>query len=207
MRINTFPPLSVALLSAALSMSLVGCQTIQSPSSPSESVSTPEQRVYLRLYDTSHDTANGITLIAKDQRLQQAIRHAFPDTPLKADTGVDMNYRLDVWAENLSPTAFLDHLASQAGVVIAQNGRGEIEIRSTDQWAFSLPASDAESLMPQAVSITREHQLQSFTLGEHNEVLLISGSADALMKARRALEQLSDRVRLERTFQTTPMTR
>jgi hypothetical protein len=201
MAISHLPALGRLLSPVLLLGVLSGCQAVPNAPTEQQVSEQPEKRVYLRLYDDNQVSGEGITLVAKDERLQKAIRHAFPDTPLKADSGIDMNFRLDVWAENLSPTAFLEHLGSQAGVIITQNGRGEIELRSTDQWAFSLPVEDADALMPQAKSIASTHGVQTISLGDSQHVLLLTGPVESLAKTRRALEQLSDRVRLERTLQ------
>lgn len=186
--------------SALLTGLLTGCQTIERTSPETRSQAEPEQRVYMQLYDERQANSRGITLVTKDETLQKAIRHAFPDAPISADGGVDINQSLDIWAEDLTPGAFLDHLGSQANLVIARNDRGGIEIHTTDQWAFSLPDELAADLMPQAQRVASRHGVETVLMGNQQEILLLTGSANSLSKTRRALEQLSDRVRLERTL-------
>lgn len=197
---------AMGLISSAVLLTglISGCQT----AGHSPSVNTahhagnkaPEQRVYLRLYDEQKAQGRGVTLVAKNEALQKAIRHAFPDAPIAADGSVNMNQPVDVWANRLTPGAFLDHLGSQANLVIAKNGRGTIELRSNDQWAFSLPDDVAGTLMPQALRIASSNGVQAVQMGDHEEILLLSGKPDDMSRTRRALGQLHDRVQLERTL-------
>lgn len=189
-------------LPAALAFAVAGCQSLEAPKIAKDATADDaEKRIYLRLYDDKQAASQGITLVAKDETLQKAIRHAYPDTSIETDGGVNMDRRLDVWAQNLTPDAFLDLLGQQTGYVVVRNSQGGVEVRSTDQWSFTLPSSAAGSLMPQAMSIASQHGVQSIVLGDQDEILLLSGEVRPLSKVRRSLEQLSDRIRLERTLQ------
>ena len=71
--------------------------------------------IHLQLHTAMEepDSPGAITLVAKDETLQKAIRVAFPKAPIMADAGIPLNQRLDIWVQDLSPTRYLDYLGVQ----------------------------------------------------------------------------------------------
>lgn len=184
-----------------LGAALAGCETRPAVPAGAEPDVTP--RSYMRLYQQDTATQDrGITLVAQQEVLQRAIRHAFPDKAIRLDSGIDLTQRINVWSENLTPAAYLDHLSSQANVSISLTGQNSIQVKATDEKAFRLPADVAEELMPQAELLARSHGAQVLKLNDAN-VLLVSGPPNALRKTERALRQLNSRVTLEDVLRGT----
>lgn len=202
----TYRRSALALMTTAgLALLLTGCQALHQAE-----VQTTEphdakrkQGIHLQLHDETHASsdAEGITLVSANETLHKAIRAAYPDAPILADSGIRLDQRLNVWAEGLTPSRYLDYLGSQVDAEITYNDRGEIEVRSTSQWAFTLPREEAEHLMPQAVQLAHQASLTAMVLGEDQHILVLSGSPGDLDRLRRALNQVSDRITLERNLQ------
>lgn len=190
------PLLGITLLAVAIS----GCQTQQ------QVADTPKQEktsgIHLQLHQepilAGHDT---VTLVSANETLQKAIRAAYPDAPISADSGVHLDQRVNVWADGLSPSRFLSYLGSQVDAHIRYTSRGEVEVRSSSQWEFTLPRDEASDLMPQAVSLARQANIKPLVLGDAKHILVLSGKPSDLDQVRRALNLVSDRISLERNLQ------
>lgn len=193
---RTLPSLSLTTRVGALCLVafvVAGCET----TAPIDDDPGVKPRSYMRLYQ--QDTASehsGITLVAEQEVLQRAIRHAFPDKAIRLDSGINLSQRINVWAENLTPSAYLDHLGSQANLSITLTGQNSIIVKATERQAFRLPPEVADELMPQAEQLARANGAQVLRL-EDAQVLLISGPPQALRQTERSLRQLNSRVTLE----------
>jgi hypothetical protein len=183
-----------------MAIMLSGCQTTSMKSNTTSVDSSPTSKIYFRTYQ-SNQTAADVTFVSKGEPLQRAIRHAFPDAPIKADSGIDLHQRLDVWAEDLPVNAYLTYLGNQVNAVISLSGSGEIELRSVDQWQFMLAPGESAGLMPQAIRLADRAGIEYLQMGLEKNILLLSGDPASLQRVRRALNQLSDRILLERTLQ------
>lgn len=194
---------STLMLASTLGMAalLVGCQVHQPPA-PSSEAEPKMTGIHLQLHQQSSDPTahNAITLVSANETLHKAIRHAYPDAPITADSGIRLDQRLNVWAEGLSPARYLDYLGSQINAEIRYSDRGEIEVRSTTQWAFTLPRDEAAVLMPQAVQLAKQSGVTALVLGDSQHILVLNGNPGKLDTVRRALNQVSDRITLERNL-------
>lgn len=183
---------------------LLGCETVQhsAPSVPVASKSN--DRIHLHLYDApeSNQLAGRVTLVAQNEPLKRAIRAAYPDAPIKTESGVRLDQRIDVWAEGLSSQSYLQYLGSQIDASILLNEHGEIEVKQTEQWQFTLPKENAFTLMPQAIRIAEQTGARTILMGEFEHILLLVGKPSELNIVRSALNQLSDRITLERNLST-----
>lgn len=196
-----FPTVSL-LGVAALSVTLSGCQTLPDNQPVTDNQKTASG-IHLQLHAQANPpekTGREITLVAADETLHKAIRTAYPDAPISADSGIRLDQRLNVWAENLAPARYLDYLGSQVDASIRYTSRDEVEVRSVANWEFTLPKSSAGELMPQAVQIAHQAGLKALVLGDAKHILLLSGKPGDLDQVRRALGQVSDRITLERTM-------
>lgn len=186
---------------ASLAIALVGCQATQTVVEPAEN-NNLSTGIHLQLHKQASDpqSPDAVTLVTTGETLHKAIRHAYPDAPITADSGIRLDQRLNVWAEALSPSRYLDYLGAQVDAEIRLNDRGEVEVRSTTQWAFTLPPEEAPELMPQAMQLARQAGATTMVLGSNEHILLISGNPSKLDTVRGALNQVSDRITLERNL-------
>lgn len=176
-----------------LSIAVAGCQTQQVVEQTPSTVS----RSYMKLYHYDKaDPQEGVSLVAQQEVLQRAIRHAFPEAAIKTDSGINLNQRVDVWANNLTPPAYLEHLASQANVSITTTGQNSIMVKSSVEQAFRFPAADAPSLVPHAERLAQSFGAHVLRLDDAH-VLLVSGSPRTMAQVSRSFRQLNSRVTLE----------
>lgn len=204
----TFRHSTVLLLGmAALATTLAGCQGMQTQQDSGSTTDTASDNssssIHLQLHSPSHSPGpmdDTVTLVANGETLEKAIRAAYPDAPIVADGGIQLDQRISVWTENLTPARYLEYLGSQVNADIRYTSREEVEVRSVAHWELTLPRDQAGELMPQVVRIAQENNVKPIVLGDADNIMLLSGKPDRLDQVRRAMEKLNARITLEKNL-------